>query len=231
MNTSPNDSSADTFWNRRYKDEGVLWGETRSPTAGIAKRHFLQGSRILEIGFGYGRDLIFLAKEGFKMTGVEPSHEGLSMAKTRLADSGINVEQMLNGEFETTQLPPAGFDGVLSHRFLHLLTTPEMVDSFLKRLLYVTCPEAIICIGARNLTDLDPAQMIAFTDGVFEYRHRPGHRISYWGQQRFSEVFGRSFDVLEFVEVTEQESKDCSAPCHLTVMVAKKKTIRQGKAT
>ena len=66
--------------------------------------------------------------------------------------------------------------------------------------------------------------MIAIEGGVFEYRERPGHRISYWDERRFSEVFGSRFEVLNFTEVTEQESKDSSDLCHLTVMVARKKT-------
>jgi SAM-dependent methyltransferase len=218
-------SSPDDFWSRRYKAEGVLWGEQPSPTAEIAIKHFLPGIQVVEIGFGYGRDLVFLAQQGFKITGVDSSTAGSQMARSSLSKLGVNAEKIFTGRFESVDLPQAHFAGVLSHRFLHLLTNPNEIDAFLDKLLQITLPGAIICIGARDTTDLNTEQMISKGNGVFEYCKRPGHLISYWDQKRFTDVFASSFEILDFTKQTEQESKDSTELCHLTVMVAIRKTI------
>jgi SAM-dependent methyltransferase len=58
--------------------------------------------RALELGCGTGNNLAFLAAEGFEAVGIEGSATACDLARTYLAEQGLQA-QVLNGDF--TQLP------------------------------------------------------------------------------------------------------------------------------
>jgi SAM-dependent methyltransferase len=213
---------AGAFWSRRYCTEGTVWGDTHSPTVALAMPHMPPGAHVLEVGFGYGRDLVFLARHGFKVTGLEPSVTGTQMARQRLDQAGAHVEELLLTTLEDADIPAARFHAVISHRMLHLLTTREAIDKFILKLQHVMRPGALLCIGARDTQDLDTTKMLPRETGIYEYRHRPGHLVSYWDAPRFTAVFGAAFEILEFRQATEPEAHNHPVPCYITIMLARK---------
>src|SRR5262249_53590251 len=85
-------SDEGAFWDRRYQAEGAIWGEAPSPTAWAAVRHLPARARVLEIGFGYGRDLAFLIGRGCKVVGIDLSSEGQRQAEGRSQQRGLKRE-------------------------------------------------------------------------------------------------------------------------------------------
>ena len=214
-----------TFWNQRYSNHKACWGDDGSPTLQVALRHFPATGRALEIGYGYGRDLVALARRGLAVTGIDPSDEGRHMAEERLTALKLSTAALMTADFTDSDLPLAAFDAVLSHRTLHLMTAPGSVDRFVRKLAAVARPGAVVCIGTRDLRDLDPARMIGHHHGddVYEYSDRPGHVISYWDDERFRKTFAADFDFVSLEQASEQEASDNPVPCYLTIMVARRR--------
>jgi hypothetical protein len=79
--------AAATFWNQRFRDHSACWGEARSPTLQVALKYFPATGRVLEIGYGYGRDRVAVGHRGLAITGIDPSEEGQHMAEARPAGS------------------------------------------------------------------------------------------------------------------------------------------------
>ena len=155
--------AAAQFWNRRYSAHSACWGEDGSPTLQAALRHFPASGRVLEIGYGYGRDLLLLARRGLEVVGIDPAGEGRRMAEERLAVRRL-AATLMTADFVEADLPVAAFDAVLSHRTLHLMTGPGMAERFVRKLAAVARPGAIACIGTRDLRDLDPGRYRAKQD-------------------------------------------------------------------
>ena len=99
------DSNAGEFWDARYSREGPIWGEGPSPTALLVAQHMRPGARILEIGFGYGRDLVFLGRQKGVVSGIDLSLVGREI-----------------------DFPAPGYDMVVCHRLAHLLLAPRPVE-------------------------------------------------------------------------------------------------------
>jgi SAM-dependent methyltransferase len=217
-------SSEGAYWDQRYRNEGAIWGDGPSPTARLAQRHLAATARILEVGFGYGRDLLLLAAQGHRVSGVECSREGHRRARSRLEDKGIGAEDLCLGRFEDCAFPDGRFDLLLCHRMLHLLETDEAVGQFAARAARVLAPAGLLCLGTRHVDDLNPQDMSWVAEGVYEYKHRPGHRIRYWHDGMFEEVFGSAFAILSTVRAVEPETTANPVPCQLVLMVARKKT-------
>jgi SAM-dependent methyltransferase len=215
-------SDQDRFWDERFKHEGTIWGEGPSATATTAVCYLPPKARVLEIGFGYGRDLVFMLRQGYRVCGVDFSTEARHRAELRLHREGLTAERLVTSSFEDSDFPDESFDAVISHRMVHLLTTSEAVERFAEIAWRILRPGGILCLGVRNAEDLNPSRVRPWGQDVYEYTPRAGHLIRFWDDRALQQAFGRSFTLLAFDRVSEKESATYPIPCHLTVMVAGK---------
>jgi SAM-dependent methyltransferase len=210
------------FWDERFRREGFIWGEGPSPTAKTAARHLPANARVLEVGFGYGRDLAFLLRQGYRVSGIDLSVEARGRAEARLRRAGLAAERLVTGSFADSDFAEGLFDGVLSHRMAHLLVTAEAVERFVDQLRRVLRPGGLVCLAVRNADDRDPAEVRPVGENVGEYLPRPGHWIRYWDDEALRQAFGKAFTFLALERVCENESLGRPVPCHLTVLVGRK---------
>ena len=104
----------------------------------LLDRELSQGSDILDIGFGSGRDIYYLKEKGFNIWGVDPSNKFVSNAKKRFPN--------ISDHFFTGRLPelniPAKYQGffdaiLLVAVWMHLpketyISSIESIKSLLK---------------------------------------------------------------------------------------------------
>lgn len=211
-----------TFWDQRYRDEGAIWGEDPSPTAIHVKERANPKSAILDVGFGYGRDMAYLLKRGHRVSGVDLSHVGQEHALNRFTREELSAADLKVADYSQNVFPTESFDVIYSHRVAHLLTTEDAIHAFALVTYELLKPKGLFCLGVRDTRDLDPQAMCSVGPDVYEYKHRPGHRIRYWEEASFRRVFGESFEILSLSEALEPESFERPVPCCLTIMTARK---------
>jgi SAM-dependent methyltransferase len=98
-------------WNRRYADRELVWtGEPNrflvAETAGLAARRALDGA------CGEGRNAVWLAKRGWRVTDVDFSEVGLEKARAVARARGVHAEWVAADLLSYTP-EPRGFDLVL----------------------------------------------------------------------------------------------------------------------
>jgi len=106
-------------WNSRFASQDSFLGRGPSPflerEMGRIKQ-LLSGRRALDIACGEGRNSIFLAGQGFRVTGIDISEVGLAKAACRAAAEGVEVE-FVRADLE--RFRPAGrYDLVINFNFL-----------------------------------------------------------------------------------------------------------------
>jgi ubiquinone/menaquinone biosynthesis C-methylase UbiE len=70
--------------------------------------------RLLEIGCGPGANVWFMAREGFKVSGIDGSATAIRKAKERLSKEGLEADLQV-GNFAFLPWPDNAFDGVLEN--------------------------------------------------------------------------------------------------------------------
>lgn len=80
------------MWDQRYSQPGFYYGtEPNDFLAAHAQQHFAPGAEVLSLGEGEGRNGVFLARHGFRVTGVDGSAVGLAKAQELAARHGVEL--------------------------------------------------------------------------------------------------------------------------------------------
>ena len=106
------------FWNERFAQDGYLYGT--EPNAFLAHRYTLFPHRghILLPGDGEGRNGVWLARRGFRVTVVDGSEVGLEKTRALAKRHGVQVET-IHATLPDWTPEPSTYDGVASI-YLHL---------------------------------------------------------------------------------------------------------------
>lgn len=115
-------------WNERFGSENSFLGERPSPFLASEMERLLRqvpGRRALDIACGEGRNSIFLARHGFRVTGIDISDVGIAKAvcKARAEGMEINFRRMDLEGWQTDGL----YDLLLNFNFLLRPLIPEEV--------------------------------------------------------------------------------------------------------
>lgn len=84
------------FWNKKFSGPNSEFNHQPSRLLVEAIRERKPGVA-LDLGMGEGRNAIYLAQQGWQVTGVDLSDVGISQAKKHAARVGVNVSAVLDG--------------------------------------------------------------------------------------------------------------------------------------
>lgn len=95
-------------WDRRYEASDLLWTATPNRFL-VAEVEGLEPGAALDVGCGEGRNAVWLAEQGWRVTGVDFSDVGLDKARRLAAARGVDVEWVL-ADVRSYQPAEAAYD-------------------------------------------------------------------------------------------------------------------------
>lgn len=116
-----------TYYNSYASKLAARYEQVSSIAVARFESTFAKGSKLLDIGFGSGRDLALLARMGFDVYGVDPSAEFIQLAQ--------QTHPELHGRLGISGLPELGipfggnFDGVVCYGVLMHLSQEALTES------------------------------------------------------------------------------------------------------
>jgi SAM-dependent methyltransferase len=80
-------------WNDRYRDGNLPWdtGQPSSELKRVLSQNAIQPRRALEIGCGTGANSVWLAEQGFDVTGVDVAPLAVEQAQKRALAAGVQA--------------------------------------------------------------------------------------------------------------------------------------------
>ncbi len=144
------------MWDERYSTDDYVYGT--EPNAFLAEQlaWLPAGGRILTLAEGEGRNAVFLAEQGYQVTGLDASAVGLRKAAQLAKQRGVNVRLSVT-DLAEADLGKACWDGVVSI-FAHL--PPDLRCSVHRRVVYALKPGGVLLLEAYT-----PAQLGRGTGG------------------------------------------------------------------
>ena len=124
MSTGPQDShppqTVEELWDLRYAGNGELWSGQPNAVL-VSETRGLRPGRALDVGCGEGADALWLAEQGWEVTGLDVSGVALARAADRAELSAVRVNWVHAGLVEAA-LAPGSFD-LVSAQYPVLLRT------------------------------------------------------------------------------------------------------------
>lgn len=111
-------------WNKKYDTDKFLFGQ--DPIV-FLKDHIdlLPKGKALDLAMGEGRNGVFLATQGFEVTGVDISEEGLKKAKALGSEKGVTLTTVV-ADLESYTIPPDTYDVIICTYFLQRDLYPKI---------------------------------------------------------------------------------------------------------
>ena len=107
-------------WDRVFKKEGKFFLKPEKDVRKVAK--FFEKERvkkILDLGCGSGRHLIFLAKRGFDAYGIDIARHGIKIAKDWLKKERLKANLKVGDIYKKLPYKNNFFDAIISIKTLH----------------------------------------------------------------------------------------------------------------
>ena len=115
------------FWEEVYRSSPP-WDIKRPQPAivQLVQSGDLKPGRTLDVGSGAGENAIFLAKSGFRVTGIDIVERAVEIAKSRAAKQRVEVEFRVGNALELHSYFSEGeFDNVIDSGLFHALTNEQ----------------------------------------------------------------------------------------------------------
>ncbi len=133
-------------WNERYSKGEFATKEPHKLLVEWTKK--LGAGHALDIACGTGRHTIFLAENGWRVTGVDSSKVGIEITRDRAKESGVEVEVIVadieNYEFE---IEPNAYDLICDFYYLQRDLFPKIINGIKTGGAFIA---AIHIVGAKD---------------------------------------------------------------------------------
>jgi SAM-dependent methyltransferase len=137
-------------WNRRYSMRELIWTSVPNRFL-VAETEALEPGRALDLACGEGRNAVWLAERGWRVTGVDYSDVALEKARTLAAARGVDVE-WIAADLEGFEPEAAAFDLVV---VLYLQVPGEERRAILRRAERAVAPGGVLLVVGHDSTNLE----------------------------------------------------------------------------
>jgi cyclopropane fatty-acyl-phospholipid synthase-like methyltransferase len=141
-------------WDAEYSKNRQIWGERPSELALEAAKRLIRSKgrplRVLDVGCGYGRDLIYIAKSlGFRILGIDVSEKAIDLARENAANALSKEAEFKVIDFRDLH---GFFDAVLVSNLYHLLD-PQGRSDLAKHAVRLLAPGGKLFLNAISVRD------------------------------------------------------------------------------
>jgi ubiquinone/menaquinone biosynthesis C-methylase UbiE len=137
-------------WNRIFKQYGKSFISSPENIPRILK--FLRKNnvkRVLDLGCGTGGDVVYLAKQGFEVYGIDVAKEAVRVAKESLKAKKLKANLKVGSIYEELPYEDDFFDAAISIRVIHHAGIKD-IRKLIKEIKRILKPKGLIFVTVRK---------------------------------------------------------------------------------
>jgi len=137
-------------WNKVFKKHGKVFLEPQEEIVRIVnvfKKNRVK--KVLDLGCGLGRHIVYFTKHGFNTYGIDIAGEGINLTKKWLKDEGLKADLKVGNIYKKLPYKNDSFDAVISTQALHHEVI-EKIREAIKEIERVLIPNGFVFITFRK---------------------------------------------------------------------------------
>jgi SAM-dependent methyltransferase len=160
--------------------------------------------KVLDLGCGSGWLSIFLAREGFSVTGIDIAAQAIELGKQWATSEQLPIKFAV-GDITELDLKPGSFDAVVANSIFEHLTY-ELASSTLNRLKHILIPGGMF-FGCFDKVGGGPGEYYELVDGTHVYtdKGRSGMLLRFFDDEELKSLF-KGWTIISF-ETIESGSR------------------------
>ncbi|MFX0105839.1 MAG: class I SAM-dependent methyltransferase [Candidatus Hodarchaeota archaeon] len=191
-------------WDEIFSEEGRVFTEPHPDIERITNLFKKRGfKRVLDLGCGTGRHLIYLSKKGFEVYGLDASPKALEIAKKWLSEENEKAQLQLHRMEQEFPYDNDFFDAIISIQVIHhnlmkdIIYTVNEIERILKPkgIIYITFPR----LGGGSKIENWKLKEIEKGTYIPEAGRERGLPHHFFNLEEINEVFS-SFNLLEIYD-------------------------------
>jgi tellurite methyltransferase len=99
-------------WDMKYSRPSFIFGKTPAKFLAENFDYIKEGSTVLDMGMGEGRNAVFLAQKGHKVTGVDISSVAIKKSYMLAKEFDVKIKGVV-ASLESYQIPDESFDAII----------------------------------------------------------------------------------------------------------------------
>lgn len=115
------------YWDKKYSNNQYVFG--KAPAKFLAKNyHYIpEGASVLDMGMGEGRHAVFLAREGYNVTGIDISSVAVKKAKNLAKENGVKINTIV-ASMNKYSIAPNSFDSIICFYYVDKSLNEKMIS-------------------------------------------------------------------------------------------------------
>ncbi|MEI8347637.1 MAG: class I SAM-dependent methyltransferase, partial [Pseudomonadota bacterium] len=116
-----------SYWDQKFDKSNYVYG--KDPAKFLARNHnyIPANSSVLDVGMGEGRNAVFLARQGHRVTGIDISTVAVKKAQQLAKEFNVRIETVVS-PVEKYKVEPNTFDSILCFYYLDRGITDKLIE-------------------------------------------------------------------------------------------------------
>lgn len=157
----------------------------------IIESGLISGKRVLDVGCGVGNYSIYLARNGFSVTGIDKSPRAISIAKKHMLDEGVTCNFFVVNVLKNFDRFKGSYDFIFDWQLLHHIY-PEYRHNYVRNIHRLLKKDGYYLSVCFNEGDTE-------FGGSGKYRDTPiGTRLYFSSKDELVMLFSKFFRIIDF---------------------------------
>ncbi len=107
-----NSKDRKVFWDSKYSDAKYVFGKKPAKFLALNYDYIPPESKVLDMGMGEGRNAVFMARKGYKVTGIDISSVAVKKAKMLANEYGVRINTIV-ASMTKYKIPESSYDAII----------------------------------------------------------------------------------------------------------------------
>lgn len=190
-------------WNQVYSFDDKFFGSGASIFAKLCFNFMKQNNvkNLLELGAGHGRDSIFFASNGIKVTALDYSKTGIDILTNLAKEKNLAINTQVFDIKNPLPFSDASFDAVYSHMLFNMHFSLEELGFAFSEIRRILKTRGFNFFSVRNHNDKFYGKGIKVEQGIYDIN---GFQVRFYTEQEILDLIKNDFEILWIKEEYEE---------------------------